>query len=316
MKKYFLMAIIFAAMLFGIPSTYQICQAAFAPSYSRPEKIRLLLDETGEVAEISMTDYVVGCIFAQIPVDYEEEALKAQAVCAYTYALRIIRNNEQNPANAPQNADISDSGAKYQPYFSEKEAKEYYGADYDKYIEKVKSAAEYGVKHVILYENEPIYAVYHSVSTGVTNSSLYVWGIDLPYLVSVDSKWDKEYANFSATNEMTTESARVALLNYSRNIAVPIDYSEWFSELNINEKGYVISVKVGDTVLSGGDVWRIFGLRSTAFNVSFSGNVFVFSTKGYGHGVGMSQYGANAMALTGKSCTDILKYYYTDVIIT
>lgn len=310
-----MMTVIFAVMLIVFPFVFTVGGSAFSGGFDRPEKIRLLLTDTGEITEISMEDYVTGCLFAQIPVDYEEEALKAQAVCAYTYALRIIRNNKDNPAGAPENADISDSGALYQPYFTEEKAREYYGSDYDKYIEKVKNAAKFGVGHVITYENQPIYAVYHSVSTGDTNSALYVWGIDLPYLVSVPSPPDKEYHNYLCTNEMTTESVRAALLRYSRDIAMPIDYSEWFTENNTNEKGYVISVKVGDKTLSGGEVWRIFGLRSTAFSVSFNGNVFTFTTKGYGHGAGMSQYGANEMARSGKDWEEILRYYYTGVKI-
>lgn len=315
MKKYFLMTVIFAAMLFAVPFIRAVGGSVFSSGYERPEKIRLLNTDTGQAEEISMEDYITGCLFAQIPVDYEEEALKAQAVCAYTYALRIILNNRENPRNAPENADISDSGLTYQPYFTEEKARLYYGEDYDRYIDKVRSAAKFGINHVITYENKPIYAVYHSVSTGWTNSALYVWGIDLPYLISVESPWDKGYYNYLCTNEMTTESTRAALLDYSRDIAMPIDYSEWFTENNTNEKGYVISIKVGDAVLSGGDVWRIFGLRSTAFAVSFSGNVFTFTTKGYGHGAGMSQYGANCMAKSGKTWEEILRYYYSGISI-
>ncbi|MGN0597825.1 MAG: SpoIID/LytB domain-containing protein, partial [Ruminiclostridium sp.] len=100
MKNYVMMTVIFAVMLIVFPFVFTVAGSAFSGGFDRPEKIRLLLTDTGEVTEISMEDYVTGCLFAQIPVDYEEEALKAQAVCAYTYALRIIKNNKDNPGAA------------------------------------------------------------------------------------------------------------------------------------------------------------------------------------------------------------------------
>ena len=113
---------------------------------------------------------------------------------------------------------------------------------------------------------------------------------------------------------MTTEQACLKLIEYKRDIEIPADFSKWFSEYNVNEDGYVISVRIGKNLFSGGDIWRIFGIRSTAFTVSYSGGIFTFKTKGYGHGAGMSQYGANEMARRGYTAKEILAHYYGEEV--
>ena len=130
----------------------------------------------------------------------------------------------------------------------------------------------------------------------------------------MESEWDKSYINYECVNEMTAEQARLCLVNYKQGIETPADYSRWFSEFNADENGYVISVKIGENLFSGGDIWRIFGLRSTAFTVEYRNGIFVFTTKGYGHGAGLSQYGANEMAKTGKTAEEILRHYYGEKV--
>ena len=190
-----------------------------------------------------------------------------------------------------------------------------YGESYEIYLPKLKRAAEYGATHILTYKNQPIYSVYHSVSTGRTRTAIGVWGRDFDYIKPADSLSDEEYINYECVNEMTVEAARLALVAYSPDIVTPADYGKWFSEMNVNEDGYVISTKIGENLFSGGDIWRIFGLRSTAFTVEYNNGIFVFTTKGYGHGAGLSQYGANEMAKSGKCADEILAHYYGEEVV-
>lgn len=312
LKDKLFMIILMAAAIFLTPLSVK-----GSSSYSRsvfPEKLNVLLTESGEVREVTAKEYITGCIAAQIPIDYEQEALNAQAAAAATYALRLMLDFGDNPDNAPENSDISDSPKLCQPFYTEEKCRELYGTDYARYKSSLEKAAEYGLSHIITCENQPIYAVYHSVSAGKTCSALPVWGRDFPYLQPAESAADTGYRNFLCTNELTAEKARLALTEYNPDIEVPADCGKWFTELNANEEGYVISVKIGANIFSGGDIWRIFGLRSTAFTVSYADGVFSFTTKGYGHGAGLSQYAANEMAKSGATADEILRHYYGDEV--
>lgn len=292
------------ALVFTVPLGYKAVFGGLGKSFS-VEAITVTLTEREEKVTLTPEEYVAGCLYAQIPLNYHIEALKAQAVCAYTYALRLIKDGQE----------LTDSGESCQPYFTPEAAREYYGEDYEKYAEKVAEAASYGASHVILYDNQPIYSLYHSVSAGKTQSAQNVWGVDFPYLQPVESPWDESYGNFLTENQFTTEMMRVKFLHYDRSITMPVDYSLWFQNSQTDQSGYVISMQAGNQTLSGGDLWRIMGIRSTAFEISYNGMAFVVTTKGYGHGVGLSQYGADQKAQCGDTAEEILTYYFTGVTV-
>lgn len=290
-----------------------IALAVFLPSFFEKEKIsvptefRVYLTEENRIVTLTAEEYLTGCLAAQIPLDYEQEALNAQAAAAMTYGVRVMEDLKNT---IPEGADLSDDSKLCQPYFTPEKCAEMYGESYEKYLLALQKAAQYGAKHLITYENQPVYAVYHSVSAGRTCSALGVWGREFDYIQPVDSSGDKEYINYECRNEMTVEQARLCLVNYKSDIVTPADYSKWFSEINANEDGYVISVKIGENLFTGGDIWRIFGLRSTAFRVEYTDGIFTFITKGYGHGAGLSQFGANEMAKRGSTAEEILHHYY------
>lgn len=308
MKDRLFIFIIFITAALGLPRLFS------APKPEAPQNFCIYLTEEARTITLTAEEYLVGCLAAQIPLDYEQEALNAQAAAAMTYAVRLKEDLKSNPADIPEEADLSDSSKVCQPYFTPEKCIEIYGESYEEYLPALKTAAEYGAKHLITYENQPIYAVYHSVSAGRTSSATGIWGREFDYLQPAESRWDKEYINYECRNEMTVEQARLRLVDYKSDIITPADYSKWFSEINANEDGYVISVKIGENLFTGGDIWRIFGLRSTAFKVEYTDGIFTFITKGYGHGAGLSQYGANEMAKRGSTAEEILYHYYgTDV---
>ena len=299
MKKYIIMAVILAAAALLLPRAFSAVFGGAFPGKS-VEQFTVTLVESGEEITLTAEEYLTGCLFAQIDVSYETEALKAQAVAAYTYALRLTSDGNE----------LSDSTSLCQPYFTPGKAREYYGESYEQYLPKVREAAAYGAAHALYYDNRPIYSVYHSVSAGVTARPEYIWGISLPYLRQADCSADKSYPHFLTTNDMTPDDMRTRLLAYDGTLEMPLDYSLWFTEMNRDENGYVLSARVGDKTLSGGDLWRLLGLRSTAFDISWTGMAFTVTALGYGHGAGMSQYTANAMAKNGSSAEEILEYFY------
>lgn len=299
MKKYVIMGIILIGAVLLLPRAFMAVFSGAFPGKSA-EEFTLTLTESNQEITLTAEEYLTGCLFAQIDVSYELEALKAQAVAAYTYALRLTSDGNE----------LSDSTSLCQPYFTPEKAREYYGESYEAYLPKVKEAAAYGASHGLYYDNRPIYSVYHSVSAGVTARPEYIWGISLPYLAQADCPEDKSYPHFTTRNDMTPEDMRTKLLAYDGTLEMPLDYSLWFSEINRDENGYVLSAQVGDKTLSGGDLWRLLGLRSTAFDISWTGMAFTVTAQGYGHGAGMSQYTANKLAEKGWTAEEILEYFY------
>ena len=299
MKKYIVMVIIAACLILLVP---KLLSNAFT-DLSEPktqQEFTLTLVETGQDITLSAEDYLVGCLFAQIDVSYHLEALKAQACAAYTYALRLLQEGRE----------LSDSTSYCQPYFTPADAKEYYGDSYEKYLPVVKEAAAYGAQHPIYYENKPIYSVYHSVSTGATARPEYIWGLNLPYLASKSCPDDMQYEDLYTSKEMTVDDMRRLLLYYDPTLQMPLDYSQWFTNIKRNENGYVLTIDIGGKTVSGGEAWRALELRSTSFDISYNGSFFSIANYGCGHGAGMSQYSANAMANRGQSAKEILEYFY------
>lgn len=300
MKKYIAMVLIIAAAVFVLPKVFFIVFGESFPPKEQKE-FTLVLTEKNETVTLSAEDYLAGCLFAQTDVSYHIEALKAQACAAYTYALRLSEDG----------AELSDSTSLCQPYFTPAKAQEYYGDSYYKYLSAVREAAAYGAQHPIYYENKPIYSVYHSVSAGATARPEYIWGRNLPYLARVECPADKEFTGYNTVSEMTADNIRQKLLNYDPEINMPLDYSLWFSNIKKDEYGYVISAEAGGKTLSGGDLWRILGTRSTAFDIAWDGMNFRITAYGFGHGAGMSQYTANQMAKSGSTAAEILEYFYS-----
>ncbi|MGN1417170.1 MAG: stage II sporulation protein D [Oscillospiraceae bacterium] len=271
----------------------------------------VLREETGEVVKMSEEEYVIGAVMAEMPADYPEEALKAQAAAAHTYAVR--RREEQLSSPDPElcGAYISDDPQKYQGFLSEDEAKKLYGSGYDEAYRKISEAVKAVSDRVIICGGEPIVAAFHAISPGKTESAENVWGSTVSYLMPVDSSFDEAAADFSESFTFTAAEVRGRLAAEYPDKNIPEDILSAISVTDVSPSGTVLTVSAGELIISGSDIRRIFSLPSSAFELSSDGDALTIVTKGYGHGVGMSQYGAKCLAEQGFTYEEIIKYYYT-----
>ena len=276
------------------------------------EDILKVLDFTsGQVMEISLRDYVIGAVLAEMPALYHEEALKAQAVAARTYAVRQREKHKLAPDAELMGADISNDSTKFQAYFTPEQAKAFYGEGYETYYNKVAAAVDGTGDTVLVYGGEPIVAAFHSTSGGKTESAEIVWGSAVEYLVPVESAEDEASPSYLDEQVFTEDEFRARLEAELDGTDFDGEPEEWICINERSASGTVTEMTAGGAELTGVDFRRIFSLRSANFTVEYSDGQFTVTTKGNGHGVGMSQYGANAMANDGADYEEILLHYYT-----
>ncbi len=340
MKSYIIAAIIFAALLLAIPAAplmvssiggaekQQLTEVSEIETTNATEKplkktkvdineenFKVLDITTGKVEDITAFDYVVGAVCAEMPATFEPEALKAQAVAAYTYAVRQREKAKTAPDPQLNGAYFSNDSSKYQAYFTENQQKQYYGENFEQYIEKIESAVSEVGGEYMTYKDEPIIAAFHSVSAGKTESAQDVWGSKIEYLTGVESEYDTSAPKFMEEYEFNQAEMKELLEKAFEGIELQNDPKDWFGEETKSEGGTVLTIKTGDKTLTGQQLRFALSLRSAVFEIEYDDG-FKIVTKGCGHCVGMSQYGANEMAKTGKTYDEILKHYYTGVEIS
>ena len=262
------------------------------------------------VETVSAQDYLIGAVAAEMPASYEPEALKAQVIASHTYAERICALQRSQPDPALNGADFSDDSSKYQAFYSEDELHTLWGESFSQNYEKITDAVDAVGDIILYYDDEPIVAAFHAVSAGATESAASVWGAGLPYLVSVSSESDITSPQYESTVELTAETVRAALSAVRQGVTFPDDPAAWFRVLSTTDAGTVLSVVGGSEVWTGQQLREALALRSACFAITFEDGVFRITTKGYGHSVGMSQFGANQMALSGSDYREILAHYY------
>ena len=265
---------------------------------------------TGEVMEVPVRDYVIGAVCAEMPALFEPEALKAQAVAAHTYAERQRLLEQKNPTKELCGADFSNDTSKYQGYFTVSQIKRYYGENFDEYYNKVAAAADEVLPYILTYDNEPIISAFHSMSSGMTESSENAWGTPEPYLVPAESKADTSAPKYMEEVRLDRELLASRLTSGFEEITLSDDIKSWIQINEVSESGTVLTAYAGDLLVTGNDIRSVLGLRSACFSIDYSEDEIIITTRGFGHGVGMSQYGANAMAQEGKTWQDILQHYY------
>lgn len=269
-----------------------------AENPTQPEEIyvTVLLDDKTE--KMPLEEYVFSVVLAEMPADFELEALKAQAVVARTYTCKKMGNSKHT------GADVCTDSACCQAYM-DVIAYRLSGGTEEK-IRKIRTAVEETAGEVLVYQGELIEATYFSCSGGKTEDAVAVWGADVPYLRSVASPGEEHAAHYTDTVRFSvTEFCKLLGLSVSGNTG------KWITDVSYTSGGGVESITVQGVSFSGTEIRKKLGLRSTAFVITVTGNSVTITTKGFGHRVGMSQYGADAMAVQGSNYQEILYHYYT-----
>jgi stage II sporulation protein D len=281
------------------------------PDSAKPIMVPVFLSKKKEVVNLPIEQYVRGVLAAEMPAEFEPEALKAQAIAARTYIVRRMAEGDLSSMPAEAAGAIVTDTVMHQAYLSEQDLRERWGMfAYARNIDKLTRAVNETQGEVLTYGGEPIYATFFSTSNGFTEDSENYWGDAFPYLRSVKSPWDQLYSpKFKAVTKLARSDV------YSK---LGLSQTKGSLNLTVLEKspaGRVLSIKAGGETFTGRQFRERLGLPSSDFTWTLKGQTLEFTTKGYGHGVGMSQWGANALAKQGKTAKEILRYYYTGVDI-
>jgi len=251
----------------------------------------------GTIESIGLEEYIIGVVAAEMPAAFNIEALKAQSIAARTYALKSIQEGKT----------LTDD-EKTQSYKDVNQLRVMWGNNFDTYYNKIKKAVETTKGLAILYNNEYIEALYHSTSNGYTENSYEVFGYSYPYLVSVISSWDINATSFLREVTFSFDNLQKILgIDFNQDTLVEI--------LERNESGRISRIRINENYYTGIELRNLLGLRSADFDINIDSDKVTITTRGYGHGVGMSQYGANGMGNSGKTYVEILKHYYPGTII-
>ena len=272
-----------------------------------PESIKVL---TGDgIATMDMQEYLVGVVAAEMPASFDSEALKAQAVAARTYAMYCALGQKHGEAQVCTDYSCC------QAWQSDEALRQKWGGDYDAYCQKIRAAVEATAGQYLSYEGQPAFAAFHSSSAGATEDCGQVWNPS-PYLISVSSpETAEDVPNYVSTVECTPLDFRDTLLYAHPEADFTGEESRWIGEIRLDGSGRVASAVLGGVSMKGTELRQLFSLRSTAFRLEYTGESFRFTVTGYGHGVGMSQYGANVMARQGETYTGILAHYYPGTVL-
>ncbi|MBP3243049.1 MAG: stage II sporulation protein D [Ruminococcus sp.] len=290
--------------------------AAISQDETASQQVYRVLDvSSGEVLDVPVREYVIGAVCAEMPAQFGEEALKAQAVAAHTYAQRQKMLSEQSPDPSLKGADFSNDTSRFQGYFTEEQAQQFMGSRFGEDYSKICSCVDEVLPYILTYEDEPIISAFHSMSAGVTESAENAWGTAVDYLVPVDSEGDENAPKYRDEATFSKDELSALLIAAFGDISLPEDIGEWVKIGEVSPSGTVLTAQVCGKTVSGSDIRSALDLRSACFEVSAGEDSVTFTTRGFGHCVGMSQYGANSMAQQGKSWQEILAHYYPNTTI-
>jgi stage II sporulation protein D len=271
------------------------------------EQIRVKKGDGVELMD--MQEYLVGVVAAEMPAEFQPEALKAQAVAARTYALYCA--NTAKHADAEVCTDYSCC----QAWHSEEDLRQSWGDSYENNLAHITEAVQDTAGQYLSYEGAPAFAAFHASSCGATEDCGAIWSA-VPYLISVDSPETAETVpNYISTVELSALDFRDTILSAYPEAKLTGSAEGWLGAVVLDDSGRVSSVTIGGVELSGKELRELFALRSTAFTLECSGQSFLFTVIGNGHGVGMSQYGANVMAADGSDYAQILAHYYPGTVL-
>lgn len=269
-----------------------------------PFSVAVMRSTSETVDNVPLEEYVARVVASEMPAEFEMEALKAQALAARTY----IVNHKLYQDNSGE-FDVTDT-TQHQVYKDEQQLRQTMDEDYTEHMNKVKQAVAATKGEILTYNNAPITPAFFSTSNGYTENSEDYWKNELPYLRSVESPWDKQSPKFLDQQVVSLKEVEEAL-----EIELPNDGSVAM-ELTRTESQRVDQLKIADSTFSGREVREEFDLQSSDFSIEQKNDHLIFTTKGFGHGIGMSQYGANGMAKNGKTYKEIVQHYYQEVTIS
>ena len=294
-NKYLLVVIIVLSFVAILSSPKKNETASF-----NNEKIEVTIKDVAKDKEttLDLEEYIIGVVAGEMPASFEVDALKAQAIAARSYALSKINSTTTSYDLV---TDITN-----QVYLTKEQMQEKWGSDYEYYYERIKDAVDETNNLVMEYGGNVISAYYFAMSNGYTEDASLVFGEDRDYLESVDSTWDKNVKNFLVTTTFSKEEFCEKLDIDCSNITIENIVRSSTNRVNF--------ITINDEEFKGTEIRSLLNLRSTDFDINITDEVTI-TTKGYGHGVGMSQYGANEMAKEGYTYEEILKYYYKDIDI-
>ena len=267
------------------------------------EIVCLYRTQSNEFEELKLRDYLWGVLAGEMPASYPEEALKAQVVASYSYLLHREKTIAEHPGqDFGHDGDICDNPAHCKAFLSPKEAAARYGKDWlDTNQESLYQAVDAVIGEALLYKKEPVNAVFHAMSGGYTEDAEDVWGAAVPYLQSVDSHWDAKSKDFSTIVTIPLSDFKKILNQTDCTLGA----------VTLTKGGSVATQVIGEKRFTGRELRSLFNLRSTRFTLNITNQEAIFSVSGYGHQVGMSQYGAGILAEEGYTYQEILFYYYT-----
>ena len=263
------------------------------------DSISVFVVSVNKKVDMKVFDYLVGAVAAEMPASYENEALKAQAVACCSYMM-WLKNNADNAEY-----DISSDSSTHQGYLTDEEMRAKWGNKYESYKSKIEDAVSAVYGEYMTYKDEPVLALFHAISPGKTQNSEDVWESTLPYIKSKSAPGDSLSPDFDS--EMTVSSTRIREIF---SIAESIKDSELIDIFSLSDSSFVKNIPLGNGSVSAGDIAAKLGLRSPYFTAEYKEGNYLFKVKGYGHGLGMSQYSADYMARQSATYKDILEYFY------
>ena len=296
MKNKILLIIVLILSIFAVKSSLNKEKTTFSNDVIN---VSLKDTETNKIKNIDIENYIVGVIAAEMPASFEVDALKAQAVVARTYAIYKINNSTTDYDLV---TDVTN-----QSYIDDEKMKSKWGNNYSYYKNKITDAVLNTKGEILTYNNEAICAFYFAMSNGYTEDSALVFGEKKEYIKSVESSFEKDVNNFEVINTISKTDFCQKLNIDCNNIII--------NNINRSKTNRVLTITINNKEYKGTELRKLLNLRSTDFDIDIINNTVNITTRGYGHGVGMSQYGANELAKKGYNYKEILNYYYKDVKI-
>lgn len=270
--------------------------------------VKVYRTEKKQIESLPLETYIAGVVSAEMPAEFELEALKAQALAARTYLIRRLKEGKFE--DVPAGAQVLDT-VRHQAYLDDQQLKERWGNLYQWKKERIAEAVKETSGLVLTYKGEPIDATFFSTSNGFTENAEEYWSQSIPYLRSVASPWDRESPRYL---EQVTFSVQEFEQKMGVRLVQPASSGQnWYTVLERTTGNRIGKIRIGNKEFTGKETRERLGLNSASFTFERDGNRILVTTRGYGHGVGMSQWGANGMAKSGKKAEQIVKYFYQGV---